>query len=157
MTKLYLFALAGSLILLGGCKSASKAYQKGDYTDAIELGVKKLQKDPSDHETRDLVQKSYNYTVNDHEDQIRTLSNSKDDTRFGKIYLEYVSLQHLYRTIKAYPAAAQLIKASDYSEYVETYREKAAEVHIERADKWLNQGNKEGFREAYKELNMPQQ
>ena len=154
MTKLYLFALAGSLILLGGCKSASKAYQKGDYTDAIELGVKKLQKDPSDHETRDLVQKSYNYTVNDHEDQIRTLSNSKDDTRFGKIYLEYVSLQHLYRTIKAYPAAAQLIKARDYSEYVETYREKAAEVHIERADKWLNQGNKEGFREAYKELNM---
>jgi len=151
MTKFYSLAIAASLILLYSCKSASKSYQKGDYTEAIERGVKKLQKDPNDYETRDLVQKSYNYTVNEHEDQIRILSNSKNENRFDRIYQEYVALQNLYNTIHQYPEAARLIKAKDYSESVETYRDKAANVHVEKAEKWIHEGTKEGYREAYKE------
>jgi hypothetical protein len=154
MTKLYSLAIVGSLVLLYSCKSASKSYQKGDYTDAIERGVKKLQKDPNDYETRDLVQKSYTYTVNEHEDQIRMLMNSKSDNRYDRIYQEYVALQNLYQTIHAYPEAARWIKAKDYSEFVETYREQAVAVHTDKAKKWMNQGTKESYREAYREYNM---
>src|SRR5215213_6406196 len=121
MTKFYSLAIAASLILLYSCKSASKSYQKGDYTDAIERGVKKLQKDPNDYETRELVKNSYTYTVNQHEDEIRILSNSKTESRYEKIYQEYYSLQRLYETIREYPVAAQLVKPKDYSEYVNTY------------------------------------
>src|SRR5215203_4605481 len=103
MTKFYSLAIAASLILLYSCKSASKSYQKGDYTEAIERGVKKLQKDPNDYETRELVKNSYAYTVNDHEDQIRILSNSKSDTRFAQIYQQYNLLQNLYVTIRQSP------------------------------------------------------
>jgi hypothetical protein len=151
MTKLYSLAIVASLLLLYSCKSASKSYQKGDYTDAIERGVKKLQKEPNDYETKDLVQKSYTYTVNEHEDQIRILSNSKNDNRFDRIYQEYVALQNLYQTIHQYPEAARVIKAKDYSEAVETYRDKAAEAHIEKADRWMQEGTKEAYREAYRE------
>jgi len=151
MTKLYSLAIAASLLLLYSCKSASKSYQKGDYTDAIERGIKKLQKEPNDYETKDLVQKSYTYTVNEHEDQIRILSNSKNDNRFDRIYQEYVALQNLYQTIHQYPEAARVIKAKDYSEAVETYRDKAAEAHIEKADRWMQEGTKEAYREAYRE------
>jgi hypothetical protein len=151
MTKLYSLAIAASLLLLYSCKSASKSYQKGDYTDAIERGVKKLQKEPNDYETKDLVQKSYTYTVNEHEDQIRILSNSKNDNRFDRIYQEYVALQNLYQTIHQYPEAARLIKTKDYSDAVETYRDKAAEAHIEKADRWMQEGTKDAYREAYRE------
>jgi len=151
MTKLYSLAIAGSLLFIYSCKSASKSYQKGDYTDAIERGVKKLQKDPNDYETKDLVQKSYTYTVNEHEDQIRILSNSKNDNRYDRIYQEYAALQNLYQTIHQYPEAARLIKAKDYSEAVETYRDKAADVHIEKANQWAKEGTREAYREAYKE------
>jgi hypothetical protein len=154
MTKLYSLAIAASLLLIYSCKSASKSYQKGDYTDAIERGVKKLQKDPYDYETKELVQKSYAYTVNEHEDQIRMLSNSKRDNRYDHIYQEYTALQSLYNTIHQYPEAAKLIKAKDYSEFVETYRDKAADVHIEKAEKWKQEGTKEAYREAYKEYNF---
>ena len=150
MTKLYSLALA-ALILIYSCKSASKSYQKGDYTEAIDRGVKKLQKDPNDYETKELVQKSYTYTVNEHEDQIRILSNSKSDNRYDRIYQQYVALQNLYNTIHQYPEAARLIKAKDYSESVETYREKAAEVHVENAERWMKEGTKEAYREAYRE------
>lgn len=151
MTKLYSIAIATSLFFIYGCKSASKSYQKGDYTDAIERGVKKLQKDPGDYETKDLVQKSYTYTVNEHEDQIRILSNSKSENRYDRIYQEYVALQNLYNTIHQYPEAARLIKAKDYSEFVETYRDKAADVHIVKANQWMTEGTKEAYREAYRE------
>ena len=150
MTKLYSLAIV-ALILIYSCKSASKSYQKGDYTEAIDRGVKKLQKDPNDYETKELVQKSYTYTVNEHEDQIRILSNSKSDNRYDRIYQQYVALQNLYNTIHQYPEAARLIKAKDYSESVETYREKAAEVHVEKAEKWMKEGTKEAYREAYRE------
>jgi len=153
MTKLYSFAIVGCLILLFSCKSASKSYQKGDYTDAIERGVKKLQKDPYDYETRDLVQKSYTYTVNEREDQIRILMNSKSDNRYDRIYQEYVALQNLYQTIHAYPEAAKAIKSKDYSEFVETYRDKASEAHAEKGKRWMSEGTKEAYREAYKEYN----
>ncbi|HEU4471676.1 MAG TPA: hypothetical protein VFR58_11365 [Flavisolibacter sp.] len=153
MTKLYTILLGFAFIFLHSCKSASKAYQKGDYTDAIELGVKKLQKEPHDWETRDLVQRSYNFMVSQREDQVRILSNSKADSRFEKIYVEYVELQHLYKTIHLYPAVAEMIKTKDYSEYVATYAEKAADVHVERAARWMDEGTKPAFREAYREFN----
>lgn len=153
MTKLYSLAIVGCLVFIYSCKSASKSYQKGDYTDAIERGVKKLQKDPSDYETRDLVQKSYTYTVNEYEDQIRILSNSKNDDRFDRIYQQYVALQNLYNTIHQYPEAVKAIKAKDYSEFVETYRDKAADAHRERAEKWMNEATKEAYRQAYREYN----
>jgi hypothetical protein len=133
MTKFYLLLIASSIYLFS-CKSASKSYQKGDYADAIELGVKKLQKDPYDAETKEIIQSSYNYAVNERENQVRILSNSNDDDRYAKIYNEYLHLQDLYQTIHAYPVPARLIKTKDYSEFVQTYRDKAAEVHIERAD-----------------------
>ena len=152
MTKLYSIVIAASLFLIYSCKSASKSYQKGNYTDAVERGVKKLQKDPYDYETRDLVQKSYTYTVNEYEDQIRILSASKSDNRYDRIYQQYTALQGLYQTIRQYPEAAKLIKAKDYSEFVETYRDKAANAHIEKANKWMEEGTKEAYREAYREF-----
>lgn len=154
MTKLYSLAIAGSLFLFYNCKTASKSYQKGDYTDAIERGVKKLQKDPSDYETRELVQKSYNYTVNEYEDEIRILSNSKDDNRYDGIYQKYAALQNLYSTIHQYPAVAQMIKVKDYSEFVETYRDQAAEIHLQKANQWMNDKTRDAYRQAYKEYNM---
>ena len=153
MTNFYTFILALTVIIFS-CKSASKSYQKGDYTDAIERGVKKLQKDPNDYETRELVKNSYKYTVNQHEDEIRILSNSKADSRYEKIYQEYYSLQRLYETIREYPVAAQLVKPTDYSEYVNTYRDKAAEAHLAKANKWMEEGTKIAYREAYKEFNV---
>lgn len=152
MTKLYPIAIAASLLFIYSCKSASKSYKKGDYTEAVERGAKELQKNPNDYEKRDLVQKSYSYTVNEYEDQIRILSNSKSDNRYDRIYQDYVALQNLYNTIHQYPEATRAIQAKDYSEFVETYRDKAADAHVEKANQWLKEGTRDAYREAYKEF-----
>ncbi|HEV7333042.1 MAG TPA: hypothetical protein VGN63_18545 [Flavisolibacter sp.] len=148
MTKFYLFLFASALFL-GGCKSASKAYNQGDYADAIELGIKKLQKDPSDTETRDLVKSAYTFAVNQHESRIRTLSASASENRYESILREYIQLQDIYETIQQSPSATTAIRPVNYAEYVETYRNKAAEVHIANAEKYMGEGTKRAYRDAY--------
>src|SRR5215203_5872736 len=108
MTKLYTFLIGCTLIFTISCKTTSKSYQKGNYEETIERGVKKLQKDPYDYETKDMVQNSYKYLVNQHEDRVRILSNSKNESRFESIYEEYSQLQRLYDMIHEYPAVAQV-------------------------------------------------
>lgn len=150
MIKLYpiffLFLLAAA-----GCKTAGKSYQKGDYSQAIELGIKKLQKDPNDAETISVMKDAYRLAVNRHEDVIRNLSESKRDDRFDAIYNEYAQLQNLYNLVSRYPAALRVIDPVNYSSYLDTYAEKAAEVHVANAENWEDQETKAGYREAYLE------
>ena len=152
MTKFYLFLFSATLLFVG-CKSASKAFHQGDYADAVELGIKKLQKDPSDADTRDLVKTAYTYAVNQSAARIRNLSNSTSEDRYEAILREYNRLQDLYETIHQSPAAATVINPTNYGEYVQTYRSKAADVHLANAERWMNEGNKRAFREAYNEYN----
>jgi hypothetical protein len=151
MTKFYSYLFA-ACVLFAGCKSASKAYNKGDYTDAIELGVKKLQKDPYDAETKDLVKSAYTYAVNQHEENIRVLSVSNNENKYEAILREYNKLQDMYNTIQGSPAAANAIKPRNYNEYIQTYRDKAADVHLANAEKWMDEGTKPAFRNAYNEF-----
>lgn len=147
MTKFYLPLLA--FVVLVGCKSASKAYNNGDYADAIELGVKKLQKDPSDYETRDLVKSAYEYAHGQRQESIRTLLESNNDNRFETVLWEYSQLQDLYNTLQQSPGLASHVKPVNYSSYVQTYREKTADVYLERAEKWMAESSKPAFRNAY--------
>lgn len=153
MTKFYLLTFT-SLFFIYSCKTASKAYQKGDYTSAIELGVKKLQKDPSDASTRELLKNAYTYEVNQHQEDIKTLSASQNELRFEKIYQEYGHLQHLYDVIRQYPAANQFLHPTNYSQYLETYGNKAAELHVAKGDQWMNEGTKDAFKQAFKEYDI---
>jgi len=150
MTKFYLLLISAAAFLYS-CKSASKAYNKGDYADAIELGVKKLQKDPYDAETKDLVKSAYTYAVNQHEENIRALSGSTNENRYEAILREYNRLQDLYTTIQQSPVASNAVSPRNYTEYIQTYRDKAADVHLENAERWMSQNTKAAFRNAYNE------
>lgn len=149
MTKFYFLSLAAALLFLVSCKTASKAYNQGDYADAIELSVKSLQKDPYDTETKALLKNAYTYVVNQHESKIRTLANSASENRYESILQQYTKLQAIYETIQQSPAAANAVNPTNYSEYVETYRNKAAEIFLANAEKWMEEGTKRSYREAY--------
>jgi tetratricopeptide (TPR) repeat protein len=150
MFKRYLLYLPLAIWLFS-CKSASKSFQKGDYTQAIELGVKKLQKNPNDAATRDLVQRSYNYEVTQHEDEIRILSESSNPSRFDQIFDDYKHLQHLYEFIHSYPAVSEQVRTTDYSSYIETYRRQAADVHVSKGDELMRENNRPAYRQAFRE------
>ncbi|HVG12389.1 MAG TPA: hypothetical protein VM843_05255 [Flavisolibacter sp.] len=143
--SLLIFLLCG----LVSCKTASKAYDKGDYANAIELAIKKLQKDPQDGETKALLKNAYRFALDIHEDKIRILNNSSSDTRFEQIYFEYRTLQNFYTKLQSLPSLSSYIHPTDYSASLETYRTKAAEVYEEKAIALMDKGSKEDYRRAH--------
>ena len=155
MTKFYLLPIIAAVLLVQ-CRSASKAYNQGDYADAIELGVKKVQKDPSDAETVALVKSAYGFAVSQYEADIRSLSTASGDSRYGDILNRYNRLQDLYATINQSPVLTTAIRPNDYSNYVQTYRDKIADQHLESAEGWMNKGTKQGYRNAYNEFRVAQ-
>lgn len=151
MKKIYPLILLAAIVF-SSCKSASKALEKGNYEDAVELAVKKLQKNGDDEDSRVILRDAYKRAVEMHEANIRSLSSSKSNDRYERIYHEYNRLQSLTETIRRSPEAMRAVYPTDYSSYVQTYREKAGEVYYERGLAWMQRGDKASFRKAYQEL-----
>lgn len=152
MRKIYTLITLSVVLLIAGCKSASKLYDKGNYDEAVQLAVKKLQKKPG-NEMRSLLESAYHYAVNDHENRIRQLSDNSNELKWEWIYNEYSSLQRLYEAIHRSPEALSIVNPVDYSSYLNTYGDKAADVRYDRGMAWMDKGDKLSFRNAYNEFN----
>jgi hypothetical protein len=151
MTKLYFLAL---LLFFAACKSPGKAFDRGNYTDAIELAVRKLQKDPRDAESKRILQSAYTYAVAQYEEKIRNLSGLASDNRWEQLYYQYSQLQRLYDKIQEAPAAAEAANPVNYASYLATYADKSAETHVQKAVSLIEErdADKATYREAYYEL-----
>jgi len=154
MRKIYtLVSLIAFILLVAGCKTASKLYNKGNYDEAVQLAVKKLQKKP-DNEMRALLQNAYHYAVNDHETRIHQLSDNTNDLKWEWIFSEYASLQRLYEAIHRSPEAMSIVNPTDYSSYMNTYADKAADTRFQRGMMWMDKNDKLSFRNAYNEFGV---
>lgn len=153
MRKIYTVFIFIAFVSIAGCRSAAKLYDKGNYDEAVELAVKKLQKKP-DNETRSLLQNAYQYAVNDHETRIRQHSDNSNELKWEWIYSEYASLQKLHDAIHRSPEAMAIVDAIDYSSYLNTYADKAADVRYDRGMQWMNKNDKLSFRNAFHEFEV---
>lgn len=153
MTKRYSLLLLP--LLFAACKSPTKAFNQGNYTDAIERSVRKLQKDPGDGASKHILQSAYIFAVNQYEEKIRNLSTLSSDNRWEQLYFQYSQLQHLYDKINESPAAVQAAKPVNYASYLSTYADKSADAHVQKAMLLLenNDDDRSDYREAYYELN----
>lgn len=150
--KLYTLLFTGISLLVVACKTAGKMYQKGNYDEAVELAAKKLQKDPDDPKLLNIIQHSYRFAVNDHEKRISDLSHSNNELKWEWIYNEYTSLQRMYDAIFRIPAIMNIVKPVNYSSYLFTYSEKAADIRYQRAMAFMQHYEKESYQKAYREL-----
>ncbi|MES1220189.1 MAG: hypothetical protein ABUT20_32100 [Bacteroidota bacterium] len=148
-TLIFLFFAA---ILLDSCKSASKLYKQGNYDEAVQTAVKKLQKKPDDADMKALIVSAYQYAVTDHENRIADYNSNSNDLKYEWIYSEYADLQNLYNAIFNAPQVYELVKPVNYSSYVTTYREKASDAHVARGLSWMKQTDRESAKKAYYEF-----
>jgi tetratricopeptide (TPR) repeat protein len=150
--KLYFLLFTITSLMVVSCKTAAKLYEKGNYDEAVELAAKKLQKDPDDPKLLNIIRESYRYAVNDHESRIRNNAESSNELRWEWMYNEYVSLQRMYEAIYKVPTVFEIINPADYSSYLVTYSEKAAEVRYDRGLSFMQRYDKQSYQDAYREF-----
>jgi tetratricopeptide (TPR) repeat protein len=139
-------------ILLFSCKTAEKMYQRGNYDEAVELAAKKLSKKPGDASLLETLQSAYRFAVQDHESRIRNLSNSSDPLKYEGIYHEYLSLQRLYESIRRSASIFDIVQPADYSAYITTYKEEAANARYERGLSLMDNNTRKGYKDAWYEF-----
>lgn len=150
--KFYTLLLVTVTILFFSCRSAKKMYEKGNYDEAVELAAKKLQKKPNDAATLAILQDAYRYAVEDHESMIRNNAASTSDLRWEWTYNQYLDLQRLYEAIRNVPSVFDVIRPTDYSSYVVTYKEEAGNARYERGLELMSLNTRNGFKQAYFEF-----
>lgn len=151
MRHIYLLLLLTTLLVYS-CKTATKAFEKGDYDDAVTLAVKRLQKSGNDEEAKGILRTAYAQLVQTHEAVISNLAASSSDEKYERMYNEYRKLQNLYEAVNRSPVAMDVVHAADYSSYVQTYREKTGEVYFDRGLSLMEKGDRSSFRQAYEML-----
>ena len=152
MKKIYFLFFIAVSTWLAGCKSASKLYQKGNYDEAVQVAVKKLQKDPNDPKLKSVVQDAYRYAVTDHENRIRNYSSMDNEMKWEWMYNEYSDLQNLHNVIFKAPSVYELVRPKDYSPDINANAAKASDVHYNRGMQLMNDNNKQSFKNAYREF-----
>ena len=150
-SKLYTLTILLTGTILFSCKSARKLYDKGNYDEAVTVASKKLQKKPDDAELQSIIKAAYQNAVSIHESNIRSHSNSTNELKWEWIYNEYAALQNLYNLTHDNFAIANLIHPVDYSSYLETYGNRAADTRLERGDDWFADNSRQSFKNAYYE------
>lgn len=150
--KLYAFFIIGLSIFTFSCRTAKKMYEKGNYTEAVELAAKKLQKDPDDPKLRSIIQEAYRYAEEDHQARISSHSQSSNELKWEWTYHEYASLQRMYDAIYRVPAIFELIRPANYSSALITFAEKAGDVRFARGLYFMEFDDKNSFRKAYREF-----
>jgi len=152
MKKIYFLFLIVVTTWLASCKSASKLYQKGNYDEAVQVAVKKLQKDPNDPKLKSVVQDAYRYAVTDHESRIRNYSSMDNEMKWEWMYNEYSNLQSLHNVIFKAPSVYELVRPKDYSSDINANASKASDVHYNRGMELMNDNNKQSVKNAYREF-----
>lgn len=152
MKKIYTVLFSILCLWLVACKSSSKLYQKGNYDEAVQTAIKKLQKDPNDPKQQAVARDAYHYAVTDHENQIRRYSETDNELKSESIYNEYAALQNLYNSIFRSPGAFEAIHPTDYSSYLTEYAAKAADVHYNKGVKWMSYNDRQSYKTAYHEF-----
>jgi hypothetical protein len=153
-TKIYSTATMVTFlsVILFSCKSVNKLYQKGDYDEAVITAVKKLQKNKLKDDTKELIADAYAKAINQRTENIRSFTLRNDELKWEAIASEYSRMQQLTDAVNRSAEALQYVKPIDFKQQYADAAEQAATVRYNRGMQWMQQGDKQGARNAYYEF-----
>ena len=142
-----------SLILVIGCVSSEKYLQKGQYDKAINKSVKKLRKDADNDKELYVLKEAYTKANSFDMDRISFLEKEDRDENHLDIYNLYLRLDSRQDRIKTLPTSVMSeFELVDYDDKLIASKEQAAEVSYERGLEYLQRGDRESARRAYREF-----
>lgn len=105
--RLLLIGLAAMAVL--SCNSAKKAYDNGDYEQAVRLSVAKLKEDPDNRNARRVLAQAYPKAVESNLMEIESYSRLEDPLRWEPITRAYNRLNLLQQRMARCPVCDDLL------------------------------------------------
>ena len=147
MKRIVQFAIMA--ILLNACGSSKSYLERSDEDKALQDAVKKLNKDPSDHEAKAAVPVLYNSVLKTHQDRIKSYQTGADLSRWDKIIGEYNELQNAYNSIVHSTPSFKLVTPENFSTQLLETKQQAAEEYYNLGETYLAKNSRNDAKKAY--------
>ncbi|WP_017731102.1 hypothetical protein [Nafulsella turpanensis] len=138
------------LVVLEGCSSGKKAYERGDYYTAVLKSVNRLRKNPDHKKSGETLRKSYPMALQTLEQKIQHIQTANDPYKWKKALNIYGQINQMYEEIIHAPGALAIIPTPrNYYKAVDEVRNKAAEESYQAGRSLLAQNTREAAKEAF--------
>jgi len=138
------------LVLLG-CISGKKAFQRGNYYQSVLQSVQRLRKAPNNKKARATLEQAYPLALNSLEQNSINLKASNTDGKWQLILSNYRKINRMYEEIEHAPAAKSIITApKNYYSEIEAITKNAAEEQYQKGLAALNKNTRYDAQQAFK-------
>lgn len=139
-----------SVLVFFGCSSGKKAYERGDYYEAVMKSVNRLRQNPGHTKSAEALQGAYPLAVEYFESQAKNEVASNSPYKYKNAISHYTSINQLYEAIKQCPGCLKVVKnpVNFYSE-IGPLKEKAAEESYNAGISSLMKGTRVDAKTAY--------
>ena len=138
------------IVFLTACASGKKAYERGEYFEAVMQSVNRLRQNPDHSKSREALKNSYplalDWLQTDANNQIASNSASK----WRNAIASYDKINQMYESIRQCPGALKVIRdPKNFYTEIGPLKEKAADESYNAGINALMKGTREEAKRAY--------
>lgn len=138
------------IISLAGCSSGKKAYERGDYYEAVMKSIQRLRQNPDHSKSMDALKNAYPLAVDFLEGQAKNAIASNSEFKWKNAIQSYSMINTMYEEIKQCPGCMKVVRdPKNYYSEIAPLKEKAAEESYNAGIEALMKGNRVDAKRAY--------
>jgi hypothetical protein len=151
------FASAVLALIIVGCSSGKKAYERGDYYGAVMKSVSRLRQNPDHSKSIEALQNAYPLALEYFETEAKNEIASNSDYKWKNAIQAYNNINSLYEAIRQCPGCKKAVpNPKNYYAEIGPLKEKAAEESYNAGITALMKGNRNDAKQAYYNFNDAQ-
>lgn len=139
-----------SFAILAACSSGKKAFERGDYYDAVTKSINRLRQKPDHSKSIETLKSAYPLAVEYFETQATNEIASNSEFKWKNAIQAYSNINNLYEQIRTCPGCMKVIRSpKNYYAEIGPLKEKAAEESYNAGITALMKGTRNDARRAY--------
>lgn len=151
------FAIATLVLLSIACSSGKKAYERGNYYEAVTQAVTRLRQNPDHSKSLEALRNAYPLAVEYYEQEAKNQIASNAPYKWKNAIQSYNNINALYELVRQCPGCRKVVpNPKEYYSEIGPLKEKAAEESYSLGIDALMKGNRVDARSAFFNFNDAQ-
>jgi len=145
-----LLALYVLLLIVSACSSGKKAYERGNYYEAVMQAVGRLRQKPDHDKSSEALKNAYPMAVEYFETEAKNEIASNSNFKWKNAIQSYNAINQMYEAIRACPGCLKVVKNPvNYYAEIGPLKEKAADESYNAGINALMKGTRNDAKKAY--------
>ncbi|MEO5978262.1 MAG: hypothetical protein ABIS36_17400 [Chryseolinea sp.] len=133
-----------------GCSSGKKAYERGNYYEAVVKSVARIRQNPDHSKSLDALKSAYPLAVEYYETEANNQVASNTNFKWKNAIASYDNINALYELIRQCPGCKKVVpEPKNYYSQIGPLKEKAADESYNAGIECLMKGNRNEAKKAF--------